>query len=248
MRRALTGTLTIALAIGCVAVSPARAANIIANGDFEAGFTGWTRVDQTGGDGAFLLQTGTTSPVNGNSVPPPPGGSRAAMTDAEGPGSHVLYQNFIVPAAVPSAVLSFDAFVGNRDEAFFTPNSLDFSTPALNQQARVDILTSGSDPFSVAASDVLLTVFHTDAGDALVSGYDSSAVDVTSLLNAHLNETLRLRFAEVDNVFIFQFGVDNVTLDVGTSQAVPEPASWALIGIAGLGLAWWQRRAGSRLT
>ena len=100
----------------------------------------------------------------------------------------------------------------------------------------------------VAASDVLLTVFHTDAGDALVSGYDSSAVDVTSLLNAHLNETLRLRFAEVDNVFIFQFGVDNVTLDVGTSQAVPEPASWALIGIAGLGLAWWQRRAGSRLT
>jgi len=144
---------------------------VIANGGFESGFSSWTRVDQLGSEGTFALQTGMTSPVNGNPVPVPPGGSIAAMTDAEGPGSHVLYQNFTVTAPVISAILSFDVFVGNRAASFFSPTTLDFSTPTLNQQARVDILTGGSDPFSIAAADVLLNVYQTNPGDPLVSGY-----------------------------------------------------------------------------
>ena len=55
-------------------------------------------------------------------------------------------------------MLTFDLFIGNRAGAFFTPSpaSLDFSTPVLNQQARVDILRVGTGPFSVSSSDVLL--------------------------------------------------------------------------------------------
>src|SRR3954469_8414206 len=90
-----------------------RGAEIVTNGGFESGFSGWTRVDSLGSDGTFALATGTRSPVNGTLVPAPPGSSTAAMTDALGPGSHVLYQDFTLTSAVDSAVLSFSLFLGN---------------------------------------------------------------------------------------------------------------------------------------
>src|SRR6185295_4834150 len=115
------------------------------NGGFEAGLASWTRVDQPGSDGMFFSQSGSVSPVNTDPVPPPPQGIRAAMTDAQGPGSHILYQDFV--ATPDAAALSFALFIGNRADRFASPASLDFSTPTLNQQARADILTTTADPF-----------------------------------------------------------------------------------------------------
>jgi hypothetical protein len=226
--------------------SAARADVLISNGGFESGLTGWTTVDQLGSNGTFALQSGTTSPVNGTSVPAPPEGTRAAMTDAQGPGSHVLYQDFVVPSfAIGSAPLSFSLFIGNRAAAFSLPipTNLDFSTPALNQQARVDVLRGGTDPFSVTAADVLFTAYQTHVGDPLVSGYNTISADLTSVLTANVGNTLRLRFAETDNVFEFQLGVDNVSL---TANSVPEPTSLTLVGGAALlGLIRLRRRGGS---
>jgi hypothetical protein len=224
----------IVLALSAAAAPAARADVLITNGGFEAGLAGWTRADQLGSDGTFALQSGTTSPVNGTTVPAPPGGTRAAMTDAQGPGSHVLYQDFVVPSfAIGSGQLQFSVFVGNRATAFTVPSpaSLDFSTPALNQQARVDILRGGTDPFSVSAADVLLNAYQTNTGDPLVSGYNTVNVNLAPLLAANQGSTLRLRFAEVDNVFTFQFGVDNVTL---TANPVPEPSSLILCTVCTL--------------
>src|SRR4029450_12300217 len=159
-----------AAVIGFAAVPPAHAVPSILNGGFESGFTSWTRADQLGSEGTFSLQSGTSSPVNGDPVPAPPGGTNAAMTDAAGPGAHVLFQDFVVTPGI--ATLSFALFIGNRASLFATPAlaTLDFSTPALNQQARVDILIGGTNPFSVAATDVLLNLFQTNPGDPLVSG------------------------------------------------------------------------------
>ena len=213
--------------IGAAFLSSAHAGPLIVNGGFESGFSSWTRLDQLGSDGSFSLQTGTLSPVNNDPVPAPPEGTIAAMTDAQGPGSHVLYQDFVVPPT--GATLSFDLFIGNRADAFVTPATLDFSTPALNQQARVDIMLSSADPFSVVASDVLLNLYQTNVGDPLISGYATHTIDLTALFAAHAGETLRLRFAETDNVFTFQLGVDDVRL--GTTS-VPEPASTLLFGAA----------------
>jgi hypothetical protein len=148
-----------------------------------------------------------------------------------------MYQDFVVPSTpIGSGQLVMQLLVGNRATAFSVPNppSLDFSTPTLNQQARVDILRGGTDPFSVSALDVLLNVFQTNPGDQLVSGYNTVTANVTSVLAANAGSTLRLRFAEVDNVFTFQFGVDNVSL---TTTPVPEPSSLILCGLgAALGL------------
>jgi hypothetical protein len=219
-----------ALAFGVV--QPVVAAPLIVNGGFELGLTGWTVLNAPGSDGSFFAQTGNTSPVLGFPVPPPPAGSAAAMTDAEGPGAHVLYQDFVVPTTISTATLMFDWFVGNQDVAFRTPNTLAFDTPTLNQQARVDILRASSDPFSVGASDVLFNVFRTNPGDPLVSGYNTRTADVAALLAGNAGATLRLRFAETDNVNIFNFGVDNVSLDFNAQDvpAVPEPATLLLLG------------------
>ena len=216
-----------AVALGLAATSPVHAIPVIANGGFEAGLTSWTKSDQLGSEGTFLNQSGTSSPVNLDPVPPPPEGTMAAMTDAQGPGSHVLYQDFV--ATADAAALRFALFIGNRASDFFTPTpaSLDFSTPALNQQARVDILKNTADPFSVAATDVLLNLYQTKAGDPLISGYNTITTDISPLLAAHVGETLRLRFAETDNVFTFQMGVDNVRID-----PIPEPTSTLLFGTA----------------
>jgi hypothetical protein len=206
--------------------SIASAQDLISNGGFETGFAGWTRVDQLGSDGSYALQTGTLSPVNGFTVPGPREGLRAAMSDSAGPGSHALYQDFVVPAFVPGATLKFSIFVNNGATAFSTPISLDFATPALNQQARVDILRANADPFSLAPADVLLNAFQTALNSPLVTGYNDFTIDVGALLAANAGQTLRLRFAEVDNVNFFNFGVDAVSLTI-----IPAPATLGLLGI-----------------
>jgi hypothetical protein len=165
------------------------------------------------------------------------------MTDQEGGGSHALYQDFTASAG--PATLSFSLYVGNRADAFYLPGHLDWATADLNQQARVDIVSTGANIFSVAAGDVLLSLFATQAGDALESGYTTYSFDLTSFLGAHAGETLRLRFAEADNVAPFQFGVDNVRFDAATP--VPEPETLLLM-LAGLGAIGGYARRKARLS
>ena len=236
-------TLAVA-ALLCLAAEPAQASPLLANGGFESGLAAWTAANQAGGDGSFQIQSGTASPVNGDAVPAPSGGANAAMTDAAGPGSHVLYQDFVVGSL--GATLHFALFIGNRATQFATPpsGSLAFDLTSasggqtLNQQARVDILKASADPFSVAAGDVLLNLYQTHAGDALVSGYNAFNFDLTALFAANAGQTLRLRFAETDNLNAFQFGVDAVSL-----AEIPEPGSLPLFG-AGLAGLWGRRAAG----
>lgn len=145
------------------------------------------------------------------------------MTDALGPGSHVLYQDFVVPSTRGWSI-TFSLFIGNGNGSpgFFTPGTLDFATAALNQQARVDIITTSADPFSVGAASVLQNLYQTLVGAPLVSGYNTFNMDLSALILAHGGQTVRLRFAEVDNVAPFTFGVDNVDVVEG---AVPEPGT-----------------------
>lgn len=199
---------------------PAAGVEIIVNGGFESGFTGWSKADAPGSDGTFALQTGTTSPVNADPVPAPPGGTTAAMSDGGGPGAHVLSQDFTIAAPVAQAILKYDLFIGNRAQLFATPNpaSLDFGINAANQQIRVDILKATATPFSVAAADVVQNLDQSNAGDPLVSGYTTRTIDVTALVNANVGVPLRLRFAEADNLLQLQMGVDNVSLVVANAD------------------------------
>jgi hypothetical protein len=239
-KRHLWMTCVVATALWLTHASATYAAPLIVNGGFESGFSGWTVANSTGSDGTFFLQSGTMSPTSGFPVPAPPGGTTAAMTDSLGPGGHVLYQDFV--ALAQSGILNFDLFVGNRADRFAAPATLDWTTPALNQQARIDILRAGTDPFSVAPADVLLTLYQTQPGGPLVFGYTSFTFDVSALLAANAGQMLRLRFTEIDNIANFQLGVDNVSLQ---EAVVPEPASLLLCGTGLVALALRRRRAGS---
>jgi hypothetical protein len=237
--RTLALGVLIVLSLGAI---PAAAAPLLLNGGFEGGFTGWTIVDEPGGSGSWFPQTGTASPLNAFMVPAPPEGLTAAMTDQGGPGSHILYQDFVVPAAVANATLSLQLFIHNYADDFIIGPSLSYLDP--NQQARIDITTTTADPFSLAApGDVLLNLYQTQPGDPLVSGYALHSFDLTVLLAAHVGETLRLRFAEVDNQLFFNMGVDAVSLDA--VNEVPEPASLWLFAAAAAGA--WARRVISSL-
>lgn len=224
-----------AVLLAALITSLPGAAQTIVNGGFESGLTGWTVADSTGSDGTFHVQTGTTSPVNGEPVPAPPEGLQAAMTDAGAPGTHVLYQDIFIPSTIGAALLSYQLFIGNRADDFYvpTPPSLDFAQASFNQQARVDILRAGTDPFSLASADVLLNLYQTQPGDPLVAGYTTHTHDLTALLGSHAGQTVRLRFAETDNVSLFQLGVDNVAF-VAEPKPVPDSGNTLALSLMAL--------------
>ena len=215
---ATTRLLTFGFA-GLLSTSVAARADLVTNGGFESGFTGWTHVDEAGSSGTWFIQSGTSSPASGIPVPAPPGPTHAAMTDQSAPGSHALLQTFTIPSLTSAVVLTFDMFRGNRAGVYFDPNSLDFNTVP-NQQARVDILTAGAGAFDLGAA-VVDNVFLTKPGDTAVdSAYLHYTFNITRAVTP--GQSYQLRFAETDNQSFFELGVDKVSI-VATSSAVPEP-------------------------
>src|SRR3712207_425059 len=107
--------LTVYSAVAAVGLlcGPADCANLVQNGSFESGLSGWTVANQLGSDGSFFAQTGSASPVNANPVAPPPDGLSAAMTDAQAGGSHVLFQDITIPTGLASGTVSFSLYLNN---------------------------------------------------------------------------------------------------------------------------------------
>lgn len=181
--------------------------NLIVNGDFETGnLSGWTRVTQSESEGHWIVYSGDTLPLSGNAFYPPPQGTYAAAFDQQGPSSSVLYQDVAIPV---SATLQFTYYYENyAPVAIPNPDTLDYSYPPANQQFRIDLMTPTSDPFSVAPSDVLENLVQLLPGDP-----DSlSPTTVTFDVSQFAGQTVRLRFAAVDNQNYLNVGVDAVSI------------------------------------
>ena len=119
------------LASSCAAACISSHANLIVNGSFESGLSGWTTVDQFGSEGTFYVQSGNTAPISGSPVPVPPDGSNAAMSDAFGPGAHVLYQDFTPVAAQAGVFFWRSTFLWGISPVIFT-----FTTHWISQHPR----------------------------------------------------------------------------------------------------------------
>ncbi len=185
------------------------------NGDFETGsFTGWTVANQAGSSGTWYVYSGTVSPYSGYQVAAPPQGQYAAISDQTGPGRHTLYRDITLPAG-QTHTLSMRIYYYNRASAFSTPSSLSYEVNP-NQQLRVDIMKPTAALDSLAASDVLGTVFRTRVGDPLTQGPKTITYDLTPFAGS----TVRLRVSEVDNASYFQAGVDAVSVN---SVSVQKP-------------------------
>jgi hypothetical protein len=220
------------LTLGLMAATvPAFAAtNLITNGDFETGtYTGWNANVQAGSSGALnVVANGSNSPISGFFIPANgTGGNYFSITDQLGPGSYSLTQSFTLGSAAQVKV-SFDQFLGDRGGFF--PNGRDYTTIP-NQNAVVDILINGADPFTNSASDIVAVLW----GPA---GFlDEAWQHYSSTLNLAAG-TYQLRFAETDNQSYFQQAIDNVVVD-----AVAEPGTVALMLLGVAAIALGKRRA-----
>jgi hypothetical protein len=184
--------------------------NVVVNGGYEVNggvgtnvFANWSVDNQAGGSGDWLVQTGTSSPLNAFPVDPPPEGTFAAMSDTTGPGSHILHQVLALPAS-QGVILTCRVFVSNQNPTgYFNANTLDF-TVVPNQHVRIDIMDPNA-PITDVGAGVLQNVFITNPGAPTTITYTA----VTANLSAYAGTSVRLRIAEVDNQFFMNFGVDD---------------------------------------
>jgi hypothetical protein len=240
------------------------AIQLINNGNFNAGVTGWTVANWAGGSGNWFFDTvGTTTPfsnfqISGSNKPGAAASGLYAVSDQLDPGAHALLQSFTIPSAAQSVVLSFDMFVNSYGGFHVNPTAgLNFNTPldpvtykpAPNQHARVDLLLAGAGPFNTGPGVITNFYIGIDNPATNPNFFTHYSFDITSLVGGG-GGTFQLRFAEVDNQNYLHMGVDNVSVvflpcmpyDTGTGT-VPEPMSlmvWSTL--LGLGLCVSARR------
>jgi hypothetical protein len=210
MRRSLTAIFAFAFAVACKD-STQPPLHLIENGSFETGdFTSWTTFDAPNSAGGFIVSADTIMPTSTLVVLEPPDSTYAAITDQGGGGTHVLYQDVSLPAN-RSAALHATIYLLNTatDYVIAATGGLAFDGGAANQQFRVDVMNPAAGVTDVGTG-VLLNVYQTQPGDPLVSGYITLTADLTPLAG----QTVRIRFAEVDNQNFFHAGVDAVDVVV----------------------------------
>lgn len=191
--------------------------NLLENGSFESGdFTGWTVVDA--GLGQFSIESGTTTPTSGSPIPAPPDGTYASVSDQDGPGSHILYQDVYIRNDGRPTHLSFLLYWNNQFAAWEDPGSLDY-TFGPNQQLRVDIMDPAA-PVDDVGAGVLLNILKPSGSDPFIYGYESYEQD----LSQFAGQTVRIRFAEVDNLGFFNMAID----DVQVTHYIPVPVDQPL--------------------
>jgi hypothetical protein len=216
MRR--IGLLLTCMAASLGGASAAQAANVV-NGDFETGnLSGWTVNTTTApASGTWLGYSGTVAPLTGaalhSTVSAPPQGTYAALTDEVSPGRRLLYQDVLLDQVAPDESLTLSLFAYYKAQQGLlgnpAPDSLDPNAPAVNEQYRIDVMKPSAPLASIDPADVLVNVFRTRPGDPV-------AMDPTKLtadLTPYAGQTVRLRFAEVDNNGVLNASTDDVRIE-----------------------------------
>ena len=180
--------------------------------DFESGaLTGWRAV--VGGSGGWFIYTdGSKAPDPTRSdpnvpfdLPNPPQGRFAAVSDANGPGTRILYRDVKLDGRFRLHLRVFYAGVGG----FSSPQTLAYDEPGANQQFRIDLVAPSAPIDSVAQGDVLAKVFATAAGDPDRREPSTVSVDVSRWAG----QTVRLRLAATDNGGPLRAGVDDIRFE-----------------------------------
>jgi hypothetical protein len=215
----------------------AQAIELINNGGFEAGnFTNWSVTNNGSGGCDTDWMVNSTGQTGCLPLSPATEGANAAYNsfDGNGPQEFRLEQTFFVPNNIASAALSwFDQAVWN----------LTFGA-SLDREFRVDILASSG------TVNVFSQIF--EAGTSAQYDWTARLADVTSILQANEGQTLTLAFSNIiPQAFTGPggFGLDQVSLDVTTSEpeSVPEPASvLGLLAVGALGAGSARKRQQSQ--
>jgi hypothetical protein len=199
------------VALVAAACSTEPTLHLIQNAGFETGnFASWTTFDAASGDTlGFLVTASTVLPESGDTVLAPPEGAYAAITDQNGPGTHVLYQDVILPPNRTATLRAIIYLQSDADWVNAATAGLASDAGESNQQVRVDVMNPTAGVTDVGAG-VLLNVYRTQPGDSLVTGYKTLTAD----LSGFAGQSVRIRFAEVDTQGFLHLGVDSVDVEV----------------------------------
>jgi FG-GAP-like repeat/Bacterial Ig-like domain/Domain of unknown function (DUF4214) len=150
--------------------------------------------------------------------------------------AQVIYQDISIPATASQATLTFSLYAQSfasisslNGAAFSDPTqtpALDYfpnqtnATRTPNQQVRVDIVSPEANVFTVTPgpTGVLMNLFQTTPTTPGVFGYTT---EVFNLGTQFSGQTIRLRFAEVNNQGLLVVGVAKVRLEVSYAGVVP---------------------------
>lgn len=198
---------------GLVAQSAVEVRTILSNGSFEDNggegtrtFTDWITEQTPSSDRGWLVQTGTSSPLNSFAIPAPPDGTFTSTSDQTGPGYSIIHREIYIPEA--TSTLEFELYYDNSATGFATPDSYDVTSD--NQQFRLDLMdpAAGVQDFGAA---ILLMGYRTEVGAPLDTGgvWVTVSIDVTGLAG----ETVRLRFSQIDSASFLTVGIDDVRLE-----------------------------------
>ncbi len=211
------------LAIFLLAFASARADQLITNGGFESGLTGWTAASN--GDGNFTANSGTTTPLTfSDTVGAHSGTFYAVSDDFDGSQTQTLTQSFTTPTSFTSAILSFDMFVNDIEGSAFGSSGAGGEVSLLTSTgALIAVLNGPVDTFESPMGSPNPYLFYSD--------------DITALLNA--NTTYELQFSSADSTGLINVGVDDVSIvTAAATSPVPEPATFSLFAIGGVLVFW----------
>ena len=205
-----------------VGVVPAGAgAATIFNGDFETGdLSGWTvqRVANTG-EGGWFAYSGTEPPLSyektGAQLPAPPQGHYAATTDEKSASAWAMFQDVgLEPGLIQK--LHLIVYYNSPLAAIAVDPAEPLGKGAFNQWYRIDVLRQGAPVNSLAAGDVLETVFQTTPGAPKTMAPTSVEADLTPFDG----QTVRIRLMVNAGGSYLYAGADAISL---TSTAPPPP-------------------------
>ena len=217
-----------------VSAVPAKAVEVITNGNFQSGLTGWT---------SYTTANGTIAAIP--SMPGAPQPQNASVVSFNVTGSGASNALFLNAGKINPPYNSAPGEGGGVSQTFTTTGGLATFSDDIAAFTRVNGLTA------FGLMSVLLDGVVLDSFDFVGPGTSTTlhnTLDFTTNLTAG-QHTLQL---QATRIFAPGAGVtsqyfDNVSLDV--EAAVPEPSTWAMLilGFVGVGLMAYRRRNGAPL-
>ncbi len=221
-----------------ISASPSLAVNLITNGSFENGFTGFTHVNSAGlSNPAIVITYGSTASyagggAYGEAITP----DSAASADPDAVGTHAAY--FVDDSANGEALQQLTLLQpGNYEigfSAYLPQNGFNNAKDATFSGSIIGVTLAN---FRLSTGTAKTWLNYNGVAQVVTAGYYRTSFDFTSN-GAYAKDVV------IDQVYVVPTERTASVVLGPPTVAVPEPATWALLlaGFAMVGVAARRRR------